>query len=1003
MGLVAGFVLGLNRRGVLAILAIAVSMAYTLVAGAAAGGLKSAQEVLGERLSESQVFVSREDQAPFPLASLPTTPSSALATVQVGSMTYYTIRRGPPLIEDSGKVLVAPASVLKSGQTLQLGNSSFRVEEHAGIPGALATWVGVDEALFAQVGGPPPPLAHVAIFPRLDAGSQKQLVGEGFLVFPAPAAYGFYTRGAQEIVSVLRLTVAASAIVVGFLTGTLVQLEVNSRRSSLATLQLFVGRRVVKELLVARVLLILALGIGLALVATFGAVALLRRGGLSNLYLPGSFVSWAIPVVGAGGIVGLVWTLRRATRRLRIEDIQAGRPVVGPSWARGFLLTSWRMTIPLAVSAIILAGSLSVNLGVIEMPNQLFGVSSDAVVADLHGNPLRGGVPLFFGEHLSEVPGFLAASPEIFGPTVIEGRPAIVRGVDWSLLSKLDRVRILEGRPPAALGEAVFGQRLAEKLDADVGSSYWVPSPYLSAALAVKVVGIAKAPGILADEALVSLESARALTGLPRDEVNIVRIALNTSFVARTPLSIPNDVVVAELELRPPVPVANETAEVAVRVLNFASEPRSHRLTLRVNEQVVAETNVVVDGYREHVERYPFRVPSAGLLTLKVNPTLVVDPERPAYDVSSPSPVVVNAALTIRVLTASGEPAQNVNVGLDSASSATDSTGHVVLVPTQVGNRTILVDGPAGRGAEPVLVVFEQDLDQPRLVVRAVDGPTRQPVGTWSGTVLVENLGGRTFQGSLPLLVNGTTRNMTEVTIPPGVTQRVAITLDLAKGGHNIGPPDLALHVEAFDPAEEKPAPTEPPPEREQKSEIERLLDRRRAQRPPALASSSDAIVGFLGDTYENLNAAVTIVTLATFLHAALIIFITIHREVEERGPTIGTMAALGGSRGSLRTRAALEYAIVGIAGALGGTFFGIGMAWGASAAGFLQGFGHTLSPHANLVFELRVAATSLATSLAAAALAVDSVRNQNLRRLLAPGPSRIERPPLEKLIGESA
>lgn len=1003
MGLAAAFVFSLNWRAVLAVLAIAVSAGYTLVAGAAAGGLKNAQDIVGEQLAQSQWVVSRPDGSGFSRDEVPGGPVSAVAVVEAGGTTYFVLRGGSFAQPAPGRVTAEPAAGFRVGQALVVAGVSVAVDERGVTPGVLPTWIGVDEGTFRSLGGPPPPTVHLAAYADLDAADQLALARSGFQLHGAPAAFAFYTQGAQEIVSVLRVTAAASAVVVGFLTGTLVRLELNAHRTSFATLQLFAGARRVQTLLALRVGVLLAGGLGAAWGLTTAALFLLQRGGAPNLALSSSYLAWALPVVAAGGALGVVWSIRRLGRPLAIRDIAGAGSGRSGIAGRRFLFASWRMVVPLSVSALVLAGSLGVSFGVIQMPNQIFGVASGTVVANLDGNPLRGAVPAFFGEHLDEIEGYRASSPEIFGPTVIDGKPAIVRGVNWTRLAKLDGARVVEGREPQAFGEAVFGQGLARRLGASVGDSYWVPASYHAGLVKITVVGLAKAPGILSDEALVTLPTGRALTGLQADEVNIARLSLNESFVRRggTFPPIPTGVVVTHLDLRPSVPVANQTAEVRVHLLNFAKDGRSHPLTLSVNGQPEAERTVGISGFSARVEPFTFRVPASGLLTLRVNPTVVVETEDPAYTIEAPPIVASDSAFTIRVAQRDGRPAGGVAVELDGFRGPADSTGAVEASSGTLGNRTILVTGTEGRAARSVLVVRAEDLDRARLHWHGLDGPGRAPVGSWTGTATVENLGGATFDGPLPVPLDGNTTNATQVTIPPGVTQRVPITMGFGLGAHRIGPPGAELAVDVFDPLAEPTAPPPPQPGSDGQSEVERLLDQRRAQTPPAVGSSGDATIGFLGDTYENLNAAITVITLASFLHAALIVFITLRREMEERGANIGTLAALGASRGAIRARCVVEYAVVGAGAALGGTLLGLLLAWAAAEGGYLHGFGHSLGPHADPIFGLRIAAASLATTLAAAAISVDAVRNQNLRRLLAAGPSRTARPPLESLIGK--
>ncbi len=124
-----------------------------------------------------------------------------------------------------------------------------------------------------------------------------------------------------------------------------------------------------------------------------------------------------------------------------------------------------------------------------------------------------------------------------------------------------------------------------------------------------------------------------------------------------------------------------------------------------------------------------------------------------------------------------------------------------------------------------------------------------------------------------------------------------------------------------------------------------------------------------------------------------------VHREVEQRSPTLGTMAAMGADRRDVRGMALREYLLVGTIAALIGTLVGLTVAWIGAELSLISGFGHALLPRADAGFILRVAGASVLTTLGAAVLSVEAVHGRRPGELLTEGPSRTQRPPLDTLL----
>ncbi|MDX1611348.1 MAG: FtsX-like permease family protein, partial [Candidatus Thermoplasmatota archaeon] len=419
--------------------------------------------------------------------------------------------------------------------------------------------------------------------------------------------------------------------------------------------------------------------------------------------------------------------------------------------------------------------------------------------------------------------------------------------------------------------------------------------------------------------------------------------------------------------------------------------------------------------------------PAAGLVNLKVNPERSFEPAAPAYDLDLPKAATVGSLVEITV-SRDGQSAPGVQVDMGEASGTTSADGTVDLrAPDDPRNITVLAEGSDGRAARPLLIVQPEDLHRARLVIRGIHGPGAISASPWEGVITFENVGGSPHRGATSLLVDGEVRDTANATINPGQRARVPVTLPLASGTHAIGSDDVTFAIEVRsgtsagtggggdgeggdggDGEDGRDRPRQGGTGGDDRASdgplsIEELIEQRRqANRLASSTGPTDATSAFLGDTFENLNVALTIITIATVIHAGLITLVAVQRDIEERAPNVGTLAAVGAGRAALRSRALRDLGLVGLPAAILGTALGLGAAALAAQQGYLAGFGHALIPRTSLEFGLRVAAVALGTTLVAAVFAVENVRSQTFRELLAGGPTRSSRPPLTALLEDA-
>jgi ABC-type lipoprotein release transport system permease subunit len=1002
--------LSLNRRGLLAVLAIAVSVGYALVAGATVTGLENAQDALAQDLQDPGYVITRDDGEAFESSRLPVEAETALATVTVDGVTFYTSRGGEVPLPGGGQGLAGPSAPLPSSGELVVDGVNLTVEQGQPLEGARTDWIAVDPGSFQQLGGSPSG-ANVAHVSALSADERDQLASTGFQAHQAPAATGFYVSGTDELVTSVGVTVASSALVVALLASGFVNMEIRAKRQTLSTLKLYAGTRRIRRVIAGRGLVLLVGGHLLALAVTAGLTTLLTSASRLDITLSPTFAAAATGATFLGGTIGLAGPLRRAGERVEASALAEREPAGWlPTWLRPSL-ASWRILVPLVAASLILAASLGVVFGMVDLPTELFGQGGEEVIASTSANPLRGRVDPFPGFHLGDVDGYKGASPEIFAPSTLEGRSVMVRGISWPHVAELDDLSLSQGRAPQGSEEALAGTRLAKRADLSVGDSISVPSAYSPSVTNLQIVGIVEGGGLLSDELLVPLPTARGMTQLDPGQVNMVRYE-TTGDPPREKL--PEGLEATSLTLSPEEPVPFEEVTARVGLVNFADTSTTRQFTLRVDGEPVDDAWPTVSARSTGMVEMSFTMPKGGVDTVKVNPETQAETGEPAYVVDVPPVAVVERSLEVDVRTRGGDPASGVQISLADRSNTTNAEGRASFSDLVPGNRTISVSGSEGRAARSLLLVERANLHRAHPVLSSVEGPDRvDPGQSWAGVFTFVNLGGEAFEGRPTIEVddNGT-RDLQRMRLLSGQQVRVSAQFSLDEGQHTVGTNDTRFTFEVTSsPSGTGGGGTNGTDGGDGDgtgegatgdATVEELLQRRREQAQSSSQAGQSATQAFLGDTFENLNAALTLIVAATILHAGLITLVAVFRQVDERAANVGTLSAIGASEGDVRGRAIREYLTVGLPAAILGVAGGLFVAWLLSRSGLLTGFGHTLGPRTDAGFAIRIVLAAVATTLVAALLAVQASGSQDAGSLMDEGPSRSKRPSLETLTGAS-
>jgi ABC-type antimicrobial peptide transport system permease subunit len=144
-------------------------------------------------------------------------------------------------------------------------------------------------------------------------------------------------------------------------------------------------------------------------------------------------------------------------------------------------------------------------------------------------SPITSSLPINLYDKIAEIKGVLAVSPEIVSLTQYNDNIIIVRGIDVTLFSKLQKIEILEGRnlnvKDGTVG--IVGKKLSEKLNLQVNQSLLLHASLSNKILEIKIVGKFKTNTILDEEILVPLFVASWLNGYTSDYVSFFRVKID--------------------------------------------------------------------------------------------------------------------------------------------------------------------------------------------------------------------------------------------------------------------------------------------------------------------------------------------------------------------------------------------------------------------------------------------------------------------------------------------
>lgn len=971
------FVLAGGSRAALAVLLVACSVAYALVSGSAAGGLRSAGEALSADLVAPAALRHADGLAPFDASLLPGG-SVVMSHAQDGDITWGTVRPWPYGLEvvPGPYVRASPAALALAG--LPVGPT--RAHEHAPWNWALLPPERFD-LRFPELMGQ----ATLAVLPPGAGGPQQ----------PAPAAGAFYEGGAAQVGASLHLVVVAMGLSMAVFSAGLLRLEVLARERDLATLEALGGLVAARRAVVLRSLVLVGAGVGLGLVLGMGLV------GLAGRTQGGASVGWpfvaevAVVALVAGAAAGIAGGLAHLRPPLALRLGRRGPAVRRFPGPVRFLLVTPRLFPAALASALVLASVCAVVLAATAIPWTMFQPQDGTVVVgQAADNPFRGSADRFIGEHATLLPGVSAASPEILVPTVWRDRPVMVRGVQFEGWRELEGADLLGGRWPEEPGEATVGARAARGLGLGPGEVAVVPAAYRASARALTIVGVHGAAGLADDEVLTDLDTAADLAALPPDQVHLTRLRVPASALGDALEAVATPMV-TDLRVVPPDPVPLTSAMAVVRLVNLSPEPQSRALLLRVDNETVASTVARVPARGEVEARLPFSVPPRAQFTLRVNPELSVSTRQAELLLEAPDSVPVGTPFEVVIRHLDGRPAVGALVEGAPTSGRADDAGRVTL---QAGEATVLELRARLDGLEAGRLVFVVDPAwalsahvRAIAVDRIASGASGQEA-RHELLLTLANLGGAAFDGQVEASLNGTT--LASFPVRLGARQRTVVPLALtvpAGGaevdiqGRLVTLPSVELGATPGPPPPGPPAPS-PAPSPPLVRTVEDVLAEKRRALEAARRAQPLSPRAFIEDVFEDFEQGVRLVLLATFAQTGAGIVVAVLREGRERSEVARIMAEIGATPEQLSFRAAREAAVAAALPVAAGIVLAAAILAAAAPFGFPAAFGHTLPARLDLSLAAYVG-FSLTLLAAAAGAWVGRLPPEEPARQAAPEP----------------
>lgn len=523
---------------------------------------------------------------------------------------------------------------------------------------------------------------------------------------PLQGALTFFVQGTQSLLVLLRLLTFGAAVLVAVTVYSVLRMVVRDRQETITVLRAtgatprsialpFVARAGLLTLV--GVLLGYAVGVVIPNAAVNVAVFLgLPVSIAARVTMPA--LSTLLPGYGAvllAGVLAGAVAVRPALRGAPLEEpdtatfdrLQSGQTWI-PKGLRPRLL-GWRPFVP-AVSALtvfVVLTLLLASVGGALAP--VFAPGGATVTEPGASHPVASTVPTVYADALTETG--VAASPEILLFSVARGTPFLSRGARFDSFANVSDAELVTGREPTERHEAVIGADLARTLNVSVGESIVLGGSTKTAFTEVTIVGKFEGSGITDDQLIVSLDTARHLSGKAEGSVQFIRLSEQPNTNKE-----PAGVQVASVD-GPESAIVDEPVDVQAHVVNPTDTAQT--ATIEFGTDTHSEKQTVQLGALESTTvSFSVRFDTTGVhnVTVGDESTAVSVVNKSTIQLSAlPDRAPPNSSFRVTVRTANGTRISNATVRIGGRNTTTGEDGvATVRVPETTGmfNLTAISD-----------------------------------------------------------------------------------------------------------------------------------------------------------------------------------------------------------------------------------------------------------------------------------------------------------------------
>jgi hypothetical protein len=390
---------------------------------------------------------------------------------------------------------------------------------------------------------------------------------------------------------------------------------------------------------------------------------------------------------------------------------------------------------------------------------------------------------------------------------VTDGQPYLVRGADYPAFASVSAARLVAGREPRTVDEAVIGRDLARTLDVEPGETMLLGGSVTPGVRRVTVVGVFAADGTLDDVLVVPLDGVRDLA-VGGNQAHIIRTE-NLSAAQSELLADGRGGVVVTSVRAPETVGRGDRFNVIVSVRNLDDTRASTTVVTRAvgtdggEGRVLTRQSVTLGPRAEETLTVATSFDAPGTRRIGAggyNTTVrVIDPRAFTIPGEVPGDAPPGATLLVPAAVPNGSFVPNATVAIDGRSVRTGPSGVArVTLPSEPGTYRLTVRKPGFSATSQELTIragtSRQLSGQLRVQPQEGNALTKPRLETQ-----VANPWGRELNRTLTLVTPGGRQSRT-VELPPGGVTRLDVSATEAGLGERLPPGSYNLRLVSSSP-----------------------------------------------------------------------------------------------------------------------------------------------------------------------------------------------------------